>query len=819
MQASAAAYFILKESRLNAARRNREAYMSAFVDLRIGEASLKAGLFAFCSTVSLSAGAGTVLAQNDEATGASDDVIIVSARRRDESLQDVPIAVTAVSGEQLELQGVQDITYLTQSVPNLTLEVSRGTNSTLTAFIRGVGQQDPVAGFEAGVGIYVDDVYLNRPQVAVLDIYDVERIEVLRGPQGTLYGRNTVGGAIKYVTKRLGDEPLAKLRASGGTFGQFDIISTAEMPLADNFAVGGSVAYFSRNGFGENLTTGEENYNKEVLAFRASAEYDNDRVFIRLAGDYLEDSSNPKGGHRLIPGLFSGAPILDNVFDSRSGITGENIAEAYGAALHVEIALNDQWTLKNIAAWRQDDNVQQIDFDALPAADVDVPVIYENEQFTEELQLLYEGEAIAGVLGFYYIDANAFNTFDVVLATTGDLISLPGLNANTTGDVDTNSWSIFGDVTFNLENLFGWSGFELAVGGRYTSDKRSSDVLRQTFIGGNTPPFGGTTSTLIATTSDFSGEETFTDFSPRVSLAWSPNNDHNFYASYSQGFKGGSFDPRGQSTAVNVDFDGDGDVDDADIFEFFLFEPEEVDSYEIGWKAQFAEGRISSNLAVFYADYTNVQIPGSQGGTDPVTGAPTFIGVTTNAGGAEFIGVELEGTALLAQDTFASGDSFSVAWGAGWIDADYTEFVVGDVDLADLRVVQNTPEFSGAITTNYTHPANFFGRGGDVSFITQTSYKSRTSQFEVPNAFLDQGGYGLFDASLVWNSDDGRLQIGVHGKNLFDREYRVAGYNFLAQNPDGSFVSPLTSTLGLEGIQTAFFGPPRTVTGTVQVQF
>ena len=188
---------------------------------------------------------------------------------------------------------------------------------------------------------------------------------------------------------------------------------------------------------------------------------------------------------------------------------GLNEAEAYGAALHIELALNDQWTIKNIAAWRQDDNTQQIDFDALPAIDVDVPVIYENEQFTEELQLLYESDAVAGVLGFYYIDANAFDTFDVVLGTTGalPLVGLPGLNANTTGDVDTKSWSVFGDLTFDLENILGVQGVELALGGRYTSDKRSSTVLRQTFIGGNTPPFGGTTSTLIATTSDFQGEE------------------------------------------------------------------------------------------------------------------------------------------------------------------------------------------------------------------------------------------------------------------------------------------------------------------------
>ena len=137
---------------------------------------------------------------------AGDGDIVVTARRREENLLDVPIAVTAYSGEALEQSGAIDITDISDTTPNVTIENSRATNSTLSAFIRGVGQQDPVGGFEAGVGIYLDDVYLNRPQAAVLDIYDVERIEVLRGPQGTLYGRNTIGGAIKYVTRRLPDD-------------------------------------------------------------------------------------------------------------------------------------------------------------------------------------------------------------------------------------------------------------------------------------------------------------------------------------------------------------------------------------------------------------------------------------------------------------------------------------------------------------------------------------------------------------------------------------------------------------------------------------
>ncbi|MBX9728498.1 MAG: TonB-dependent receptor plug domain-containing protein, partial [Sphingopyxis sp.] len=148
--------------------------------------------------------------------------IVVTARRREESLIDVPIAVSAFSGEALEQRGAIDITDIGAITPNTTLETSRGSNSTLSAFIRGIGQQDPVSGFEPGVGIYLDDVYLNRPQAGVLDIYDVERIEVLRGPQGTLYGRNTIGGAVKYVTRMLPQDFSLRVRATYGTYDQAD---------------------------------------------------------------------------------------------------------------------------------------------------------------------------------------------------------------------------------------------------------------------------------------------------------------------------------------------------------------------------------------------------------------------------------------------------------------------------------------------------------------------------------------------------------------------------------------------------------------------
>jgi len=451
---------------------------------------------------------GETLAQDDSATAV--DEITVTARRREESLQDVPLSITAISGDYLERIGAVDIIEVAKQSPNVTLEVSRGTNTTLTAFIRGVGQQDPVAGFESGVGLYVDDIYFNRPHAAVLDLYEVERIEVLRGPQGTLYGRNTIGGAIKYVTRPLSDESQQKVRLSVGTDNQLDVLFSASAAISNNFRVGGTIAKFTRDGFGKNLTqSGWENYNKDVLGARLTLEWDaTDDLLFRLSGDYTDDNSDPKAGHRMQVAAVSGDPILKNVFDTNAGLrVPKQSVEAKGISLLTEWTINDNWTVKNILAFRDDETWSPIDFDSLPVDDLDVPVLYTNEQFSEEFQLLYSSDRWNGVAGLYFLDANAFNEFDVVLAPLGDVIGIPGFNANTLGDVDTETWSAFADFSYDFTDAL-----SLSFGGRYTSDKRSSQVLRRNFSGGISPRFGGT-GVVIGTTSDFNGSEKWTDFS------------------------------------------------------------------------------------------------------------------------------------------------------------------------------------------------------------------------------------------------------------------------------------------------------------------
>lgn len=762
--------------------------------------------------------------QQTQATAAtaSDQQIVVTARRRSEVLLNVPIAVTAYSGEQLDREGALTITDIADTTPNVTLEVSRGTNTTLTPFIRGIGQQDPVAGFEQGVGIYLDDVYLNRPQAAVLDIYDVDRIEVLRGPQGTLYGRNTIGGAIKYVTRRIPtDGPHLSVRTNVGNYGQLDVIASASTPLAPSLRIGAAVARLSNTGFGKNLTTGQDNYNKDIWAARGTIEADPaPDVFFRLTGDYTWDDSNPRGGHRLIPNLCTAAqcngayPVLGNVFDSQGSLNDpKQRVRSGGISLNGEIGLTDWLKFRTITAYRKDHSTTPIDFDALPYADVDVPAIYRNRQFSQEFQLVADKGPLQGVAGLYYLDANAFDAFDVRLYTTLPAL-LPGLTAATMGNVGTKTWAAFADFTYNFSPQ--WA---LSLGGRFTNDKRQATILRQTYILGGQPLLGGSdgfgVGIPIATTSNFTGSRVDKAFTPRASLSFKPDSNNNFYISYSRGFKGGGFDPRGQSSqAPSQDYQA--------IYNFMTFKPETVDSYEAGWKASLFNQRLQFAAAIFDAEYKDVQVPGSAGCT--VNGIQTFCGITTNAGKARIRGAEWESNARLAQDMATVGDRLNFATSIGYLDGKYLQYITNingaSVDVAKDRQIQNTPKWTLSGSLDYNTPV----AAGRLDLNTTVSYRSKSQQFELATPGLDQKGFALWDANIVWRSSGARYEIGLHAKNILNKKYIVSGYNFLAQDPyTGAFIvggngKPIP-TLGDTGILTAYYGNPRQVFLSAAVNF
>ena len=764
--------------------------------------------------------------QAQAATG-SDQEIVVTARRRNELLLNVPVAVTAYSGEQLNRQGALDITDVADTTPNVTLEVSRGTNSTLTPFIRGIGQQDPVAGFEQGVGLYLDDVYFNRPQAAVLNIYDVERIEVLRGPQGTLYGRNTIGGAIKYVTRRIPtDGPHFSVRTNLGTHRQADLIVSASTPLTRGLSIGTAAARLSNNGFGRNLTNGLRNYNKDVFAARGTIEFaPSDAVFVRVAADKTWDDSNPKGGHRFFPNLCANVPVtgcgtaagnfpvLSNVFDTQGGLNDpRQRVRAWGVSLWGEAELADWLKFRNITAYRKDSGYTPIDFDATPKVDVDVPAIYKNHQFSQEFQLVADKGPLQGVAGLYYLNAKAFDQFDVRLYTT-----LNGFTQGTIGDIRTKTWAVFGDFTYDFTPQ--WS---VSLGGRYTNDKRNAFIFKSNFVNGGQPGLGGSSGfgngiALNPPLSNFRASRTDKAFTPRASVNFKPTPNHNIYLSYSKGFKGGGFDPRGNTSNAPGDTPTTPPTAQQ-IYDFMAFDPEKVDSYELGWKAALFNRRLQLATAIFDAEYKDVQVPGSQACTTVVQGVPRtgFCGITTNAGKARIRGVEIETNARLANDLAAVGDRLSLAGTLGYLDGKYKQFItniagIGPVDVAAFRKIQNTPKWTLSGTLDYDTPAF----GGRLNLNSTLAYRSRSQQFENPIPYLDQPGFALWDANAVWRSSGGHWELGVHGKNLTNKKYIVSGYNFLAGDPRTGSLTIVNGlpvpALGKTGVATGFYGNPRQV--------
>ena len=750
--------------------------------------------------------ADSALAQTNsaetEVAGAETNRVVVTARRREELIQDVPGAVTAISGAELEKRATPDLTALADTLPNTTLKSSRGTNTTLTAFIRGVGQQDPVAGFEQGVGIYLDDIYLVRPQGALTDIYDLERIEVLRGPQGTLYGRNTIGGAVKYVTRKLANKPTFDAKATFGNYGEKDLVLKASTPINDMLRIGATVGTFNRDGFGRNVVNGKENYNKEVVAGRVSVEANPvPDLFIRLAADRTVDDSQPKQGYRLTngPAPANLAP-LGGDYDTRANLYQVNGHDqqviTQGSSLLVDYAIDPTLSVKSITAYRKSKSYAPIDFDSLNTPLFEAPSIYSDNQKSQEFQLTYTGSKIQGVAGLFYMKSNAFNEFDVLFS---------GLSLYTLDDIDTKTWAAFADLSYSLTDTF-----NINVGGRYTDDERSARIFKRNYVSPTgSPTLGNPAAVGLPTNTDMSKNDlnrTDTKFTPKLGFGWKLAPDHNLYGTATQGFKGGMYDPR-------MDLGGKPDSA-ASLQKRKGVDPETVTSLELGLKSNMAGGRMQTNAAVFFSKYKNVQIPGSIPTYDAAGNVNGFAGSLTNAGKAKIKGLELEAV-------MRPTDALSISAMYSFIDANYDEWIVangtGLKNVADQAEFQNTPKHAANLSASYDWPLTMMGRSGSLSLLGSSSYKSMVYQTEfarlgataaldatVPgNLMLAQGGYTLFDAGLVWTSRDRKLQVGLHGRNLGDKRYKVAGYNFS----------------GFFNTVTTFYGDPRTVRLTLAYKF
>ena len=722
-----------------------------------------------------------VFSQSDVKT-ASLEEIVVTARRRAENLQDVPVAVTAFGSAELAVAGIEDITDLQQRLPNTTLQVSRGTNTTLTAYIRGVGQQDPLWGFEPGVGIYIDDVYVARPQGAVLDILDVAQIEVLRGPQGTLYGKNTIGGALKYVTRKLRDADPFSVEARVGSFSQQDLKLSAAIPgVADKFYIGGAVASLNRDGFGTFINQGKENYNKDMVAGRISAEYyASDDLSFKFTADRTEDDSNAKGGHRLTPSDLTGEPVLANVFDTRAGMSTFNSVESEGYAFHVDWAINDSLVLRSITSSREGNTDTNIDFDNTALRSFDVPARYDDDQFTQELQLNYSADNLELVGGLYYYTGEACGTFHAVLEEfAGGAVQL---SATTEGCVDTDSTAAYAQAnwTFN-EN---WS---MTLGGRFTKDEKEAFAKNTLFlfqtVDFDTPPIAPG---IVRT--DAVGSEDWSEFSPQIGIQYKTSNDNLIYASYSEGFKSGGFDMRARTDQIASGFNP--------------YDPETVGTFEVGYKAELMDNRLRANVALFNSDYTDQQVTIQR----TIDNGADFASTVLNAADSTIQGVELE---LVYAMSEALTGSFSV----GLLDAEFDQVLTTNpatgalVDVSNIWGFANTPDTSVNIGLTYS---NTVFTDWNMAIVGNLAYRGDTQIFEVPSA-LDEDAYSLINAGVTFTSSDDKLWFSIQGKNLGDEEYRLAGYNFAttAAGPG----------LGGEDTVIGYYGNPRTFSLSVGYRY
>jgi iron complex outermembrane receptor protein len=695
------------------------------------------------------------------------DAIQVTARKREETLQEVPVAVTAFTPEALDKLNIRDLGDLDAQVPNLTIYAARGSSSTVTAYIRGVGQSDPLWGVDPGVGIYLDDVYIARPQGALLDVFDVERVEVLRGPQGTLYGKNTIGGAIKYISRGLSADPEGTVQVTVGNYNQADVKAAVGGSIGDGVLRGRlSVASLSRDGFGENTITGQDVSDKEILALRGQVgAYVTEDFNLQFAFDWLDDQSGVRGARMLAPNRFAPtfAP-MDDRYDVRNGMPNVNDTSMAGISATANWRINDDWSFKFVTAKRESDTETNIDFDTLPAKLADVKAFYSDEQVSHELQLNYDGGGRArGVMGLYLFDGQAGGQ---VLNNFFNL-----LFGDTQGTVYTESLALYGDWTFDINDKL-----HLDVGARWTDEDKRADVFNRGYS-------DGTYTRPISVVADFDRTINFANLSPKISLGYQATDDILVYGLATRGFKSGGYNIRAQATAVPRSAEP--------------FDDEVVDSYEVGAKMSFLDQRLFLNLSAFHNKYEDIQLSVFTSYDSNGDGTlDAFFGDFTNAGSGTVNGVEVEYQWLPTRNWLVSGN-------LAFLDAKYDEFIYTGLNIADEQEFTNAPEFSGAINIEYRTE---LAGGGDLSARVGYSYQDdvvATTEIVRTGALpITQDAYGLVNAGIIWNTG-GPWSFSLQGTNLTDKEYRTTGYN-------------LNAALG---VMTGFYGPPRQYSLSARYEF
>jgi iron complex outermembrane receptor protein len=404
--------------------------------------------------------------------------IVVTARRTEETLQRVPASISAFNERALDRIQATDPTGLQGAVPNLNIVQGRGSSNAMNIYIRGIGQPDALQTFDPAVGVYVDDVYLSRIRGTQLDLLDLERVEVLRGPQGTLYGKNTIGGALKFVTRKPGQQFRATGSVAIGSYDQFEVKGSASGPVSETLAAGFAVMRAKRDGFVEDEADDREYNDKDTVAGRAALAFTpSSTVRIDLSADYAHDDAKLNVGQPLnsLTYLIGGGVLLalpsnpdpdDYDFKGRTtpGLPNSTKMTHWGLAGTAAIDLTEALTLKSITAFRKLKTDDYVDIDATEKEVGDVFVGVDQKQLSQELQLALTAGRLTGVAGLYYLKENIDSHQEAYADDLiGPLLGNPTFLRTIDDKLETTSYAAYANASFEIT-----PELRLSAGARYT---------------------------------------------------------------------------------------------------------------------------------------------------------------------------------------------------------------------------------------------------------------------------------------------------------------------------------------------------------------
>lgn len=653
--------------------------------------------------------------------------ITVTAQRKAQNLQSVPIAVSAFGEEAMERGNMLDIEDVSAMTPGFSLSTYNPV--TPQPYIRGVGTNSSSVGDDASVGVFIDEVYAGRAGGYRADMFDVQRVEVLRGPQGSLYGRNVAGGAINVITNNPTDTFESKIKVTGGNYDLREVRGMVSGPLSDN--VNGRLAVSSRkrDGWIENVSNGHELANQDNTSVRGKLDFAlGDNTDVLLSADYAEDDLVGSGARSIVGygEVFGVEHATENRPDKVDlFVDGYAEREMGGVSAKVTHAMGDM-DLVSITAYRSQDYAFNDDlmgrYLAAAGAAMTNDATEESSQFTQELRLQsVAAEKLEWTTGLYFFreDVDRVESFDSSL--TYALMGAEGMSSRPVWDAsnETTSYAVFGETTYHFSPS--WSA---SFGGRYTYDEKD---FSSSATGG--PDLFG----FLAENYDVAAKENWKKFTPKATLTYTSDDADIVYVTVSEGYKAGGFNGIA-ATAQGATV---------------AFDPENATNYELGFKSDLLDRRVRLNGAVFFLDYSDLQ----SFTVDLESGQ-----VKTATGDAEVKGLELEATAYLTEGLRA-GLNY------GYTDSEYVSFdsrpeVVGN-QLA------RTPEQMVSANINYEWA---LANGSAINFNANAMYQDEV-YFSVGNEeAASDDARTLVNANIAWNNFEG-LKVALWGKNLTDEAY------------------------------------------------